>query len=235
MEILASWMRTVAEYRSHLTQSAERINTFLLNVEMECFVFNCFKAIKPLSYKPVIVVSEGDHAIVLGTLVGLKFRRKKTRTRNESDLFNIIREYGAQMKPYVRRAISEEFSALVGFTSKLTPYTDVNFSVDIPPTTICKHDATGQFHFDPIEVDSLLVKTTWPYVVRFFKDGREVNWGDVGDPAFYLMAEDIIEHVVRLYKHAESELPAIIERNNGIMREMERIVAPFIVAKEMRE
>jgi len=236
MKTVSLKTRTRREYFDRLFDSACNINTILLEANMKRFVLNCFKAIRPLSHEPVVVVSEGDRVIVLGTFVRVKFRwKRRAHTCNESELFNVIRDYGVRMKLYVRRAILGEFSDLVDLTAKLKPYFEFNFRVDIPLTTIYKYDDKGRRLPNPIEVDSILVNTVFPYSVKFLRNGRYVDWADIEDPAFYLMTESIIEHVVELYKRAESEISAVIEHNNGIMREMERIVAPFIVAKEIRE
>lgn len=235
MGLIFQRIQSLKDKYEHCLKVANKIYTKELHSEMLIFVYNCFKVLKPLSREPDVVLRKGDTDIIIGDWISEK---KRWHTRgwaviDEYDFLEIIREFGEEIKPHVRKAISAEFASLVDLAVKLVPYSTTEFKIDIPPTKVYRCNIYNEIDMNEVNVIALGVTTNEPLEVMLFYGENGYVSLKLRDVGTVLTIEDLMDHMVKLYDLAESQISPIIDHNNKIIEEMKKVVAPLIVAREL--
>jgi len=245
--LIIAGLRIIKPAYDFCLQTAPKINTRVLQSEMEKFVTGCFQALKPLSYdfKEVTQITEKYYGnTYTATLcIGEWLRERGVYQKYGSsidrpeDFFNCIRRYGEYLKPHVRKPIKDVFANLVDLTKSLRPYNEILVKLEIPETEVFEHycpyrggDSTT-VTITSMVVNAIGVRTSYPWDLLLFKSGEEEpEIRDITNQSKVSIYEDIISYMVDLYKRAEAEVSVTRKHNEEIMREMEQIVAPFKIA-----
>jgi len=235
MGLIFQRIQSLKDKYEHCLKVANKIYAWKFYHEMLNTVYGCFQVLKPLSREPVTVARKDDVEIILGEWVR---KKKEWQTQgwvvnDEYSFLEVMREFGGQMKPYVRKAIAEDFSSLVDLAVKLVPYDTMEFKVDVPPTKVYRYSIYSKINMNEVDVTALGVHTIEPLeVMLFYSENRYVDLS-LRDVETVLALEDLMDYVVKLYDLAESRIPPIIDHNNKIIEEMKKVVAPLIVAREL--
>jgi len=235
MGLILQGVESIKEKYNHCLDVSDRINTYKLRRSIGYDVLDCFRAIRPLSREPKIVVRVDDEEFQLWEWI----RHKRPWNKigrvivDGVEFMDIIRMFGERMKPLVRSEIASEFSSLVDLTFKLLPYNALNSRITIPPTKIRAYRTSPRIEFVEIDVEMLGVHTDEPQNVLLFDErgGRLIQ--DLTDINTPTVLEDLIDHVVRLYDSVDMQISTMKEHNDKIIEEMRKVVAPFLVANEI--
>jgi len=235
MGLIVQQIQLLKDKYERCIEVANKIHTCKLQEDMEGLVYDCFQALKPLSRKPVTVAKVGSTEIILGEWV-----REKERwhvlgwvVTYEHRFLYLIREFGGRMKPYVRKAIAEDFSSLVDLAVKLVPYDTTEFKVMIPPTRVHLCGIFDKVDVDAVEVTALGVRTYDPLEVVLFKGDKRYKGVSLREVETLIALEDLMDYVVKLYDSVEAQIIPIIEHNNRVMEEMREVAAPYRIAKSV--
>jgi hypothetical protein len=225
-----------------------KVDTKTLQKQMESLVHDCFVTLKPLSsgLKTVtrMSTSYGTREILIGEWIRDRSGHQKLGSLvwGTDNTFKCMREHGEQMKPLVRRTISNEFSQLVDLTKQLISYKDLTVKLDIPPTEVYEHECLigispekGGVNLAPKTVYSIAIETQNPNDIYLFVEGEKAAKArQLTDEAKTPIFEDIISYLVDLFKKADAEVSKIRAHNEKIMEQMKHIVAPLKIAESLK-
>jgi hypothetical protein len=244
MGIMASGIKLIKPAYDFCLQMAPKVDTKTLQKQMESLVHDCFVTLKPLSsgLKTVtrISTSYGTREILIGEWIRSKagYQKLGSPVWGTDDTFQCMREHGEQMKPLVRRTISNEFSQLVDLTKQLISYRDLIVMMDIPPTQIYEHDistAEATVTLTSRVAHSIAIETNNPYgILLYTEEATKPKERDLTKEEHTPIFEDIISYLVDLYKKADTEVSKIRAHNEKIMEQMKHIVAPLKIADSLK-
>jgi hypothetical protein len=243
MGIIASGIKLIKPAYDFCLQMIPKVDTKTLQKQMESLVHDCFVTLKPLSsgLKTVtrMSTSYGTREILIGEWIRDRSGHQKLGSLvwGTDDTFNCMREHGEQMKPLVRRTISNEFSQLVDLTKQLISYRDLTVKLDIPPTEVYEHECLigTEVNLAPKTVYSIAIETQDPNDIYLFVEGeKEAKARKLTDEAKTPVFEDIISHLVDLFKKADAEVSRVRNHNEKIMEQMKQIVAPLKIANSLK-
>ena len=247
MGVIIAGLRMIKPAYDFCLQTAPKINTRVLQSEMEKFVTDCFRVLKPLSYdfKEVIQITETSYygnsysTLCIGEWLRERnvYQKYGSSIDRPEDVFNCIRKYGEYLKPHVRKPIKDVFANLVDLAKSLKPYNEVLVKIEIPETEVFEHhcpyrsDDSATVTITSMVVNAIGVKTSYPWDLLLFKSGEEKpETRDITNQSKVSIFEDIISYMVDLYKKAEAEVSVTRKHNEEIMRRMGQMVAPFKIA-----
>jgi len=252
MGIIIAGLRLIKPAYDFVLSMAPRVHTKALQSGMEKFINDCFQTLRPLTYKFREVCdiehhSYGGHTYTTKLCIGEWLRVKSSYQTYGSSLdysesfFNDIRNYGDKLKPHVRKPIKKEFAELVDLAKKLQSYNDVLVKLEIPETEVFEHHCPS-FSYDDkaitvtsMVVNAIGVKTSDPWTLLFFQRRKEEpERRSLTDESKASLFEDIIDHMVDLFKRADAEVAGVREHNEKIMEEMSVTVGPWKIANQLK-
>jgi len=122
----------------------------------------------------------------------------------------------------------------VDLTKKLVPYGRLTVRVDVPTTSVCKYDVDYRVEVKRVNVRGLQLTTNYSTYVRLITDDDEGFELNLFDPESLYVLEDVVTYLVELYKKAEETLSTVVKYNDGIMKEMAEVVAPYRIARSIQ-
>lgn len=247
MGIIIAGLKLIKPAYDFVLEMAPGVYTDGLQSGMEKFVNDCFQTLRPLTYKYTEVCEVehrwGKETLCIGEWLRLKYRYQtygSTLERSEQ-VFTYIRDYGDELKPHVRKPIKDDFAKLVDLAKNLQSYNEVVVKLEIPETEVFEHYCPKYSYDDKaITITSIVasaigIKTSDPWTLLLFKDGEEEpEERSITDESEASLFEDIISHMVELFKRADAEVSVVREHNEKIMEEMSRIVGPWKIANELK-
>jgi hypothetical protein len=243
MGIIVSGIKLIKPAYDFCLQMAPKVDTKTLQKQMESLVQDSFATLKPLSssLKTVtrIPTSYGTREILIGEWIRDKSSHQKLGSLvwNDYEVFRCIKEHGEQMKPLVRRTISNEFSQLVDLAKQLISYNDLTVKLNIPPTEVYEHECiSGEaVMLIPRVVYSIAIETCYPLKILLYAEGeKEPKERDLTAEAYTPIFEDIVSYLVDLFKKADAEVSRVRNHNEKIMEQMKQIVAPLKIANSIK-
>jgi hypothetical protein len=234
MGLIVEGIRRVKPQVDFIVRSIPKVDVRSLQEKMEKTVYDCFRALMPLSYEHRVIckLSDGDE-LCLGEWIRIKYseyQKYGSIVDDESRFFTLIREYGYHIKPWVRKPIKRDFTNLVDLAVKLKPYVDITVETDIPETVVYRYriheyDNEGVVLM-PFKAKKISISFRCPTYVTFMndEDGKDMRVTDEEDIA---MIEDIVDYVVELYRRADAQIAVVREHNEKVLEEMRRIAEPW--------
>jgi len=122
----------------------------------------------------------------------------------------------------------------VDLTKKLVPDGRLTVRVDVPTTSVCKYDVDYRVEVKRVNVRGLQLTTNYSTYVRLITDDDEGFELNLFDPESLYVLEDVVTYLVELYKKAEETLSTVVKYNDGIMKEMAEVVAPYRIARSIQ-
>jgi hypothetical protein len=225
---------------------APKVDTRTLQREIEYTVRDCFYALRPLcpKYQKVCDMKDayGNHELCIGEW----FREKRgswqklgSSIEHTNSVFSIIKKYGDQVKPHVRKTIKKEFAELVDLAKQLQSYEDLIVKLDIPPTEVFEHKCCGgdepSMAIEPAVLTAVAIETQHPHKIFLFKEGgKEPESRELEDESKTPLFEDIVSYLVELFKKADAQVSLVRNHNQKIMEQMKQIVAPLKIANSLK-
>jgi hypothetical protein len=243
MGIIASGIKLIKPAYDFCLQMVPKVDTKTLQKQMESLVHDCFITLKPLSSGLKTVTrtstSYGTREILIGEWIRDRSGHQKLGSLvwGTDNTFRCMREHGEQMKPLVRRTISNEFAQLVDLTKQLISYRDLTVRMDIPPTEVYEHGCYvgEQVKLAPKVVYSIAIATQSPVDIILFIEGEEeAEEKKLSDEKKTPIFEDIVSYLVDLFKKADVEVSKVRDYNEKIMEQMKQIVAPLKIADSLK-
>jgi hypothetical protein len=246
MGIIVSGIKLIKPAYDFCLQMAKKVDTRTLQREIEYTVRDCFYALRPLcsKYQKVCDMRDayGNHELCIGEW----FREKRgnwqklgSPIEHTNSVFSIIKKYGDQVKPHVRKTIKKEFAELVDLAKQLQSYEDLTVKLDIPPTEVFEHDCLGgdepSIAIESAVLIAVAIETQDPNVIFLFREGgKEPDSRELNDEKKTPLFEDIISYLVDLFKKADAEVSKVRNHNEKIMEQMKQIVAPLKIADSLK-
>jgi len=249
MGIIASGFKLIKESYDFVLQMAPRVHTSALQDRMEAFVNQCFQALRPLTYdyREVCEIKEiwGDstytHKLCIGDWLRLKSSHQTygSTIDRSVDVFCQIRGHGDELKPHIRKPVKEDFALLVDLTKQLIPYDELLVKFEIPETTVLEYNCPGHdgepITMTTMEITAIGIKTSHPWDLLMFQDGeKEPKNRDITYEPNASIFEDVITHMVDLFKKANTEVAVVREHNEKIIAQMDTIVAPIRIGNSLK-
>jgi len=243
-----------------ILEAHRRVNTRDLQVYLERCVDKSFNALKPFSheFRKVCDVREEyyRYELCVGTSINKRsWGRTRGREVSGDDLIKIVKNYGRAIQQHVRKPIREDFLRLVELTEKIKPYEQIRVERSLQKSDIrlnqrgswvCRTRPNkftyvyithgGELKFEEHSFSKMWLTTDNPDRVRFNGKGE-------GEEEFtvYLLhidelpvIEDILPDVIELYKEAEREVGKTRILNESIMAEMNKVAAPWLIARGLK-
>jgi hypothetical protein len=240
MGLIVEGIRRIKPQMDFIVRSIPKVDVRSLQDKMEMTVYDCFRALMPLSseYKVVCETSDGSK-LCIGEWIRVKdsWHRYGSIADSKSMFFRLIREYGYRLKPFVRRTIKHDFASLVDLAVKLKSYVDMTVEMEIPEIVIyrCRIFDYGDagVALMPFKAEKIAISLRCPTYVTFMngEDGKDIRIIDEEDMP---MVEDVIDYVVELYKRADAQVAVVREHNEKVLEEMRRIAEPWKLANSIK-
>ena len=244
MGIIIAGVRTIKQPYDYILQTANRVYTSSLQSSMTEFVADCFRTLKPLSYEFTEVCEvKGEYSsykLCIGEWLRAKhsYQEYGSTVDYSESIFEAIREHGDELKPHVRKPIKKDFADLVDLAKQLQPYDTLSVLHEIPRTEVYEYFILreGGMSLTSFSISKIGIKTSNPWRLLLFKDGKEEQPDDrdLTDDSKASLFEDIISHIVDLFKKADAKVSVVREHNEKIMGEMARIVSPWKIANNLK-
>jgi len=229
--LIVEGIRRVKPQVDFIVGSIPKVNVKSLQEKMEKTVYDCFRALTPLSYeyRVVCTLPNGDE-LCIGEWVRVKYSRYQkygTVIDYASTFFNLIRSYGLRLKPWVRKPIKWDFERLVELAVSLKPYREITVEIDIPETVIYTYwIGDGGVTLKPFAAKKIVLSLSYPSFVTFV-NGEEKKDIHITDGVNISAVEDVVNHIVELYRRADAQIVAVREHNEKVLEEMNRIAEPW--------
>lgn len=247
MGIVVAGVRLIKPKYDFVLKTAEKVDTRTLQRKMENFVFDAFRAFKPLrhKFKQVLEVKEeapyGTYSywLCMGEWIREKSRYYKYGSLIESPktFLKTIKKYGDELKPHVRKPIKEDFAKAVDLVKHLIEYDDVIVDVEPRAKTVETYNFLAHkpepVEIKPIEIGKLLIKTENPRRV-YYQGSLDGPYIELYDGANVAIIEDLIDDLAQLFKKAEAEVGKVREHNEHVMEQIEDVVAPYKIMSSLR-
>lgn len=263
MGVIARQIQRMKPQLDYILETSKKIDTSTNQGALEAAVDRTFDVLKPFrhEFKDLRVEFDGRSyrdRLCLGTNINLKGRHDKYgRSINKAELIGVIKQHGRLIQTEVRTPIKDDFLRLVELTEQLIPYDNIeverntqqaevrlspsgNWVCKTKPTTIIQKVSMSPYEkeveFEPFFVPTIWLRTADPdkIILSKTKDGRTAESIDV-DAVYYLhMMEDILPEIVELYKEAEVVVGQVQRHNEPIITQMENVVMPWRIAKELK-
>ena len=239
----------------YVLRTAKDINTVSLETDLEKLVFKSFEALRPLrsEYKVVGDLKDDTGKMYQQIGVGEFIRQKATyetygsNFRPDSEwsrkqFLGIIREHGHLVTPHVRTSIQVYFGRLVQITRELKFYDELTVSLEVdPPLTVHRHTcnkytAIPVLELDDKKVEKLFLRTSDSKRVIYnkVKENESGYWPDLMDvssEANIPVVEDLIDHLVKIYKMAGELVDVTKRHNEPLTTEMDTLASVYKVSK----
>ena len=236
MGIISNTIDTLSGKISYLQELANACDTSKLNEKMKSTVYDAFDLLKPLSktYRVVSSVDKYGSLLAVGTWLKLRiyYQRYGTDIRNHDEFFEYIRRYGHDIARHVRKSIRDEFTSLVELTKQLKPYEACKFSLPVNKeiTRINANNVTERTKKKIIQITLDTNDSYWVTLETSPNMGFRIC-------IYYMehtpILEDIIDELIKLYERARDEVAPIKEHNNAILEEINRLMLPRRLSKEI--
>lgn len=244
-KMIISLLEELKPQLSKLLQLSNAINTYYLNHEIHNRVYEAFRTIASLSrtFKVTPIKIEyrwgSDAYLAIG-----KWLRWKTRWYRygeliyEGEFFEVIRKYGNQLVPYVRRTIRSVFSELVELAKQIRIVPDFEVRLTFSPRTIIEYDlyaGTRSMSFKTFQVKGLSIKTDQPLSIELLRTDKKFSYNCITLNKKYdlhLIAQ-LVNEIERLYEAANKEVREAREHDLEILKKMEDLVLPFKLSKAL--
>jgi hypothetical protein len=248
-EIISAIERMKPTYDAVL-RIVPKTHTSELMKNLLTFVWKTFEELKPLSHQRRKVCLIETESWSYGTIftelyINEWLMRKynwcaRCSPPDEGAFFDLIRRFGDEAVPHVRRPIRETFSELVDLTKRLIPYDEIEVRAEIPRVKVARYVFPWKFSGDGSiaiikrDVNAISVRTSWPWNLTLSGDEGEMTI-DITDESEVALFEDIIDHVFKLYREAEDKVAKIRAHNEEIMERMREAVGPWKIARAIKE
>ena len=244
-KMIISLLQELTPQLSKLLELAEKINTYQLNNQIRDHVYSCFRTIVPLSrtfkVTPIKVTNAwgSDAYLAIG-----KWLRWKTAWYRygeliyENEFFDVIREHGDQLVPYVRKTIRPVFAELVELTKQIKIVPDFGVQINFAPRTILEYELySGKrgVDFKTSKVNALVIKTDSPLHIDYLDMNKKLGYDYItlnSKHDLHLIAQ-LINELEKLYEIAYEEVREAREHDLKILKQMEDLVMPFKLSRAL--
>ena len=256
MGVIASRIVELQDKFKEVFALAGSVSTWELQDQMFRRVYNCFKPLKPLSYKYIRLgkreylcrvygkseLKPKEAYFALGRWVNVVWGYQKYGTGIHWDtekFFFVMRAIGDEIAGLVRRPIKNDFAELVNLLKQLTPYTDLRFRKLSSVNRVYFFTSSGSWRKEltitPLHFDSIQIETQRPYELILLREGKTVKTFTISDKETVLAFEDLVDDAMELYKQAMRQLKPIKEKNEEILGKMEQIALPWKLTEAVKE
>ena len=227
-------------------QKAKKIATEMYNLGTKTdeitidVIQKAINALKPLS-KRRRVVYKSRHNYLVAVNEGIEennsynYRHRYYIPALFKDLFRALQNYGSYMIPVIRYDLKDTFEQLVGLVCDMRLCTDFDayisdFEMKVP---ILKDNGV----FQRVNVGHIRINAREYYgVVHFLnRSQRKIVLSTMDKISNLVAFEALQDEIMRAYREIKLEIPKRAKRNEKIAREIEDLVTPYKVAKQLTE
>ena len=156
----------------------------------------------------------------------------------DSEFFGVIREFGDQLVPYVRRTIRTVFSELVELTKQIKIVPDFGVELTFSPRTILEYDMYADKRglvFKTFQITGLSLETDSPLKIHFQRSDKEFHYDYItlNSPHDLHLIAQLINELEKLYEIAYAEVREAREHDQKILKRMEDLVMPYKLSKAL--
>jgi len=239
----------------YVLQATKEVNTRSLQSNLEELTFKSFDALRPLRSEYAVVgdLKDSDgkvyNQIGVGEFIRLKNSGETYGSNFKPDsewswrrFLELMREHGHLITPHINTSKQEDFGRLVQITEGLKLYNELTVSLEVdPPLTVHKHNYNKYAAFRVLELEEkkvvkLFLKTSDPEKVVYnkVKENESSYWPDAIDVTYegnIPVVEDLIDHLVKIYKMAGELVDVTKRHNEPLTTEMDTLASAYKVSK----
>jgi len=244
-KMIISLLEELRPQLNKLLKLAEKINTYQLNNQIRDHVYGCFRTIVPLSRTFKVTSIKVEHLwgydayLAIGKWIRWKIRWYKYGDLiYENEFFDVIREYGDQLVPYVRKTIRSIFAELVELTKQIKIVPDFGVQINFAPRTILEYELySGKrgVDFKTSKINTLIIKTDSPLHIDYLGMNEKLGYNYItlnSKHDLHLIAQ-LINELEKLYEIAYEEVREARKHDLKILKRMEDLVLPFKLSRAL--
>ena len=218
---------------------------FKLQRSLERTIYEYFRYLKPLRTRtieiPIRKVLDGKlkEKLTVGRWISTGIVYKHP-IRKPYIFMEILKNHGDKICKVVREDKRKEFEKLYHLSLELKNYNQIvkQYTRKVKAKIIKVNFENERIFADWVKIDKIVMTTAYPNIFCLRKGNRTIKEICVNSSLLWIFElfsmENIIDDVVKIYEEMIEDIKPIRMYNEEILKQMEKIIAPYRIAKELK-
>ena len=220
-----------------------------LQRSLERTIYEYFRFLRPLRTRTIEIPIEKilggklEAKLVVGRWISTKIVSSRLPIRKPNEFMKTIKNHGDKICKVVRKDKRKEFEKLYHLSLKLKNYNQIvkqkpSYTRKVEAKIIKVDFENERIFADWVKIDEIVMSTVYPNIISLRKGNKTIKEINVNSSLLWifelLSIKNIVDDIVKIYEEMIEDIKPIRMYNEEILKQMEKIIAPYRIAKELK-